>query len=185
MAEYSEGAELAAELAMESVGEGSTDSESLSWHRLVAFTTLVLAMLAALSALLAGMTAGEVLVDRTAEIMDLTEAVSDQVRVEVLQAKHQLLAAAGVPVPPEDIAEIEAIEAAENELKEAQQAARDKAFAAENTHLVFAIAATIFAVSIAVTGMAVIVNQRWLWAVGGLGGLIGLGILGIGLFEFV
>jgi len=184
MSEFDESAEIAAELAMESVGEGSTGGGSLSWHRLVAFTTLVLAMLAALSALLAGMTAGEVLFDRTEEIIDLTEAVSDQVRVEVLKAKHQLLAAAGVPVPPEDIAEIEAIEAAEKDLEAAQEAARDKTFSAENTHLVFGIAATIFAVSIAVAGMAVIVNQQWLLAAGGLGGLIGLGILGIGLFEF-
>ncbi len=185
MTEYSEGAEVAAELAMESVGEGSTDGVNLSWHRSAAFATLVLAVLAAISALLAGVTSGEILIDRTEEIVDLSEALSDQVRVEVLEAKHQLLAAAGVGIPPEDIAEIEAIEVAEKELKEAQEAARDKAFAAESTHLVFGIAATIVAVSIAVTGLAVIANQRWLLAVGGLGGLIGLGILGIGLFEFV
>lgn len=184
MTEYSEGAEVAAELAMESVGDGSLDNVELSWHRVVAFTTLILAVLAAVSALLAGVTAGEVLFDRTEEIINLTEAVSDQVRVEVLLAKHQLLEAAGVPIPPEDIAEIEAIQAAEKELEEAQEAVREEAFAAENTHLVFAIAATVFAVSIAVTGMAVIVNQRWLVVAGGLGGIIGLGILGIGLFEF-
>lgn len=185
MSEFAESAEIAAEVAIESVGEGSTGGGSLSWHRSAAFTTLLLAVLAAISALLAGMTAGETLIDRTEEILDLSEALSDQVRIDVLEAKHQLLAAAGVGIPPEDIAEIEAIEAAEKEFKEAQEAARDKAFAAENTHLVFGIAATIFAVSIAVTGMAVIVNQRWLVAAGGLGGLIGLGILGIGLFEFV
>jgi predicted small integral membrane protein len=157
----------------------------VSWHRLVAFTTLVLAIFAAISALLAGLSAGEVLVDRTEEIVELTEARGDQIRVEVLRAKHELLAVAGVAAPQEEVVEIEEIEAAARESEEEGNAARDKAFAAEHTHLVFAVAAAIFAVSIAVTGMAVIVNQQWLWVAGGVGGLVGLAILGIGLAEYL
>jgi hypothetical protein len=72
MTEYSESAELAAELALDEFSEGVP-----SWHRGVAFTILVLSVVTALSALLAGMTAHETLLDRTEEIIDISIAEAD------------------------------------------------------------------------------------------------------------
>ena len=41
------------------------------------------------------------------------------------------------------------------------------------THLVFAISVTIIAAGISISGMAVIVQQKWLWAVGTVLGAVG------------
>jgi hypothetical protein len=90
MAEYGESADMAAELALEETTEGVP-----SWYRGVAFTILMLSVVTALAALLAGMTAHETLLDRTEEIIDVSVAETDQLTAEILRMKHELQEALG------------------------------------------------------------------------------------------
>ena len=178
MPDYSEATQMATEFAMEAAdGEGDGPPPN-AWHRGVAFTTLLLAVLAALATLLSGMTSHELLVDRTEEIVQVATAETDLVEAEVLRSRVELRETVGLPVPPgseERIAELEAeAEAAARTAAEL----RDASFNVGSQHLVFAVAAALFAVAIAVTGMAVIVDQRWLWVVGGGIGVVGLVVMG-------
>ena len=180
MAEYGESSEFAAELALEDISEGVP-----GWYRGVAFTILVLSVVTALSALLAGMTAHETLLDRTEEIIDVSIAETDQLTAELLRTKHDIQGALDQPVSAAEIEQIERIEAeqekAEIEAESAEAAALDSA----SNHLLLAIAATIAAVAIAVTGLAPIVRQRWLWIVGGFIGLVAIVLLVIGIVKVV
>ena len=180
MGEYDEAANLAAELALEDIEERSPN-----WFRGVAFTTLALSVLASIAALLAGMTAHEILLERTEEIVAITDRNADQISVEVLQAKHDIQIALGVTPDPAEVEEIAALEAKAAE--EDAEARTDEAAVRESSseHLVFALAATIFAVGIAITGLSAIVRQRWLWGAGIAMGVVAAAILSAGVVWMV
>ena len=180
MAEYGESADMAAELALEETTEGVP-----SWYRGVAFTILLLSVVTALSALLAGMTAHETLLDRTEEIIDVSVAETDQLTAEILRMKHELQEALGVPVDAGEVAEIERMEAEAELYEEEAVEAEASALGAASNHLLLAIAATIAAIAIAVTGLAPIVFQRWLWIVGIVIGSVATVILVIGILRIV
>lgn len=167
MMEFSEAGELAAEMALE-----ETELDSPSWFRGVALTTLILSVFTAAAALLAGMTAHEILVDRTEEILDASAAQSDRISAEVLASKHEVLLGLGLPVDPQEVAQVEAFEAESERLEGAAEFEEVVSTETGSIHLVAALAATVFAVSIAVTGLAAVVHRKWLWYVGtGLGTL--------------
>lgn len=175
MGEYDESAALAAELALEDL-----EDRAPTWFRGVAFTTLILSVLASIAALLAGMTAHEIILERTEEIVAVTNSDADRISAEVLQSKHDIQIALGVTPDAEEIEEIAALE--EKAAEENAEALADEAAVREysSEHLVFALAATIFAVAIAVTGLSAIVRQRWLWGAGIVMGIVASGILGAG-----
>jgi hypothetical protein len=180
MTEFAEGAELAAELALEtSEVDERTPVRAAAWHRTAAFATLILAIGAALSALSAGMTASTILIDRIEEVINVTEFEGDQVRADLLSVKHDLQLGMGIAPDAAEVAEVEALRsAAEAEARDAQRA-EEGAIGAESVHLTFAIAATLFAIGIAVTGMSVIVSQRWLIFAGAF---FGVAALAVGVF---
>jgi hypothetical protein len=180
MAEYGESAEIAAELALEDIS-GNVPG----WYRGVAFTILVLSVVTALAALLAGMAAHETLLDRTEEIIDVSVAETDQLTVEILRTKHELQVALGVPVDAEEIAEIDRMEAEAELYEEEAVEAEASALGAASNHLLLAIAATIAAIAIAVTGLAPIVFQRWLWIVGIVIGSTATAILVVGVIRIL
>jgi hypothetical protein len=172
MPEYDESATLATELALEDV-----EDRAPNWFRGVAFTALTLSVLASVAALLAGMTAHEILIERTEEIVAVTNRDADRISVEVLRSKHELQTALGITPDAAEVEEVAALDAeaeAENTQAEAEEAAvREHS----SEHLVFALAATVFAVAIAITGLSAIVDRRWLWGAGIVMGVVASGIL--------
>ncbi|MGI9586518.1 MAG: DUF4337 family protein [Acidimicrobiia bacterium] len=180
MESFGESGEIAAELALDEVGDGAPP-----WFQGVALTTLVLSVLTAAAALLAGMTAHETLLDRTEEILVISSANSDLTSAQILSAKHDIQTALDVPLDPDEVALVEEYEAEAAELAAEAEAAESAALEAASTHLIAAIAATFFAVAIAVTGLAAVVRRRWLWFTG-----IGLGAVscipfGVAIVQFV
>jgi hypothetical protein len=181
MTDYSRPGEIAAELALEDV-----ERRAPKWFRGVAFTTLVLSVLTASAALVAGLAAHETILERTEEIIDLSDVESDVLSAEILQSKHGILTALGEPLDPDEVAFVEEMEADAERLAAGGEAAEVATLSAASTHLVAAISATLFAVSIAVTGLAAVVRQRWLWFAG-----IGMGVIAavplalavVGFFE--
>jgi hypothetical protein len=180
MTEYGEFSEIAAELALEDISESIPD-----WYRGVAFTILVLSVVTALAALLAGMTAHETLLDRTEEIIDVSVAETEQLTIEILRTKHELQAALGVPVDAGEVGAIERMEADAERYEEEAVEAEESALGAASNHLLLAIAATIAAIAIAVTGLAPIVFQRWLWIVGIAIGGVATAILAVGVIRIL
>ena len=186
MTEFGEGAELAAELAIETSELGEQAAGRVArWHRTAAFATLILAIGAALSALLAGITAGTILVDRLQVVIDVTEFEGDQVRADLLSVKHDLLVGMGITPDAAEAAEVEAFRsAAEAEARDARLA-EEEAIRTESVHLTFAIAATLFAIGIAVTGMSIIVSQRWLIFAGAFFGVVALAVAVFGVAQLI
>jgi hypothetical protein len=180
MSEYGESGSLAAELALEDISEGVP-----SWYRGVALTILVLSVVTALSALFAGMTAHETLLDRTEEIIDVSIAETDQLTIEILRSKHELRSALGQPVDEAEVAEIDRMEAEAVAFDKEAEEAEASALSAASDHLLLAIAATIAAIAIAVTGLAPIVFQRWLWFAGIAIGGLATAILVVGIIRIV
>ena len=171
MGEYSDSAELALE---------NVEEHAPSWFRGVAFTTLILSVLASIAALLAGMTAHEILLDRTEEIVAVTNRDADRISAEVLRTKYEIQVALGVTPDAETLEEIAALEA--EAAAENAEAIADEAAVREysSDHLGFALAATVFAVAIAVTGLSAILQQRWLWGAGIVMGVVAAEIFSAG-----
>jgi hypothetical protein len=179
--EGGEGAEMATEVSMEAFDGG--EHERPRWHAHVAMTTLVLAMLAALAALMAGVTSNELLLDRTKELGVLSILETQRTNTDILAAKHEILIALGVIPDPEEVAEIEEFEAEFEARKEEIRAEESRVAVVAHSHEIFAIAATTLAIGIVITGMAVIVSTRWLWLFGSVIGGVGVVAVGIGMFS--
>ncbi len=90
-----------------------------------------------------------------------------------------------MPVDAEEVAEIERMEAEAELYEEEAVEAEASALGAASNHLLLAIAATIAVIAIAVTGLAPIVFQRWLWIVGIVIGSVATVILVIGIVRIV
>ena len=178
MSDKSESTEFASELFMEQFKPEQPESTEKRWHRQVALSTLIFAMLAALGGLLSGITAQENQLEKIEEIISLTILEGDRVSVEVLKAKHEILVSLGEIPDNDDLAVIQAFE---TEIAEKQkEILREETLAdiAGQSHMIFAMSVAILAAGISLSGMAVVVSQRWLWVLGLIVGVLGsLGII--------
>lgn len=185
MSEFNESTELAAELTMESVKEDEKSENAPRWHKWVSATTLLMALLSAVGAMFAGITAHEILLDRTEEIVALTTSQGDRLAIQVLKNKHEILISRGEVPDETELAQIVVFEAEVEELE--REAERDEAGVQSSgrLHLIFAISATILAIGISLSGMAIIIGQRLLWYSGMIFGAVGAIGVGLGIAIFV
>ena len=181
MSEIGESAELIDELFMESVKADEAKQKSPGWHRQVALSSLVLALLTALGGLLAGVTGQEVLLERTKEIIELSRLEGDRVSIEILEAKHEIMASLGQAADPEEIAQIRAYEEQERELSRDVRYEEEQVQAFDYANNILAIAVTVLSVGITLSGMAVVVEEKRLWLVGLIIGAGGILILALGI----
>lgn len=162
---------------MEEAKQDGGAHQAPRWHKYVALSSLVLALLTALGGLLAGMTAHESLLERTREIIDISRFEGDRVSVEVLRSKHEILASLGQEVDPAEVAQIEAYEEEARELQRESFVEEFEVQMTGYTHLVLAIAVTVLSVGITMSGMAIVVEQKSLWIASlaiGAAGILGL-----------
>ena len=185
MTELGESTELTNELIMDSVKGDEAERRPPTWHTWVAMTTLLMALLTAIGALLAGITAHEALLERTEEIIAISTYQGNRATVEVLKAKHEILIRLG---DTPDKAETAQIKANETEMLDLGRTATRKEVSVQSVvhpHLIFAIAVTLLAVGISLSGMAIILEQRWLWYVGMVLGVVGSIGVGTGIAMMV
>jgi len=155
------------------------------WHKHVALTTLVLALLTAIGALMAGVSANQSLIDRTQEIIEVNSLEGDRINVQILKSKHEILTALGETI---DQAEITTITAFEKETQELDtETVSDELLVITTTkdHYIFAIAVALLSLGTALCGMSIIVNQKYLWGVGLIFGAIGTVGMGIGVLRLL
>ena len=118
-------------------------------------------------------------------MISLTNLEGDRVSVEVMKAKHDILTNLG---QSPDEAEIDAIRAFELEIEEKQAEFAQEERPVQSigqTHLIFAISVTFMAVAISLSGMSVVLGQKWLWALGMVPGLVGAVGLVIGIITML
>lgn len=165
--------EVANELIIENAKEDEPAAETPRWHKAVALSTLLFALLASIGGLLSGITAQEALLERTQEIMQITLLEGDMVEVEVLKSKHAVLENIGQKPDESEINFIKAFEDEIDELKQETRADEISIREISNLHMIFAVSVTILALGITVSGMSIIVEQKWLWYAGLAFGAIG------------
>ena len=185
MSENGESIELANEPIIESMDGDEGASKVQRWQKTVALSTLIMALLAALGGLLSGITAQESSLEKAKEIISLTILEGDRVSVDVLKAKHEILISLG-EVPDE--AEIEAIRVFEEEIAQKQDEVFEEETLAQaigQTHLIFAISVAFLATGISLSGMSIVVGQRWLWVVGMIVSAVGAIGIGLGILTWL
>jgi hypothetical protein len=178
MTESGEAAELASEVAFEDIAGGGARPR---WHTHAAFVSLALAALATVAALLSGITANALLLDRTEEIITLSSQEVDRIAVEVLSTKHDLLRAQGVEPDPGEVQRIEAFEAEIDEISRDVAAEEATVGRTAESHELFAVAAAVLAIAIVVAGMALVVSTRWLLSAGLVIGVLGASVMTWGI----
>jgi len=178
MPKLGESTEVANELVVAQVKERLGGRKMSEEHAGVALSTMLMALLAAFGALMASISAQDALLDRTAEVMAVSVRESDRLAVEVLKAKHEILVTLGGKPDALELAQIGAYERSATEFADRTSREEDQVQALVLPHLVFAVAVTLLSVGIALNGIAVLTEKKFLWFVGMAFGLVGaIGII--------
>ncbi|MCP4166855.1 MAG: DUF4337 domain-containing protein [Chloroflexi bacterium] len=185
MSEFTEQAVLVDELFMEQQKEEAKHKPP-NWHRQVAMSTLFLAMFAAIGALMAGVTSHEIVLQRTEELLEVSVSENDRVNIEVLKAKHEILEALAESPDSAEIARLEVWKEEIDRLERDERELEMKIQSAISVHLIFAMSVTVLSFAITLCGMAVIVEQKFLWIAGSILGAVGIiGVVtGIVIWSF-
>ena len=185
MSEHAKIEDVARDFVNEVVDSEGAGDEHPRWHKHVSLIVLIMALLTALVAVLAGMTAHQALIERTEEIIEVDILEDDRIYVETLRSKHEILTALG---ESPDQAEMEAIEAFEKEVRELEkEAAVEEAMVitAITTNRIFVIVVALFSLGTALCGMSIIADQKYLWIIGLLFGVVGTAGLGLGVISML
>jgi hypothetical protein len=182
--EFEEAAKAAQVLINDKIPEGGSGEES-HWVNRVALSTMIMALLSAVGSLLAGVTANDILVDRTMEILEVSRLEADRVSIELLESKHQILTAMDQSVDPSEIEKIQRYKATIEELKAEVEVEESKAQMAILEHELFAIGVTLLSVAITLGGISLIGHRKGIWKIGLLVGVIGACIVGVAAFKMI
>ena len=185
MSKYAKTGQTEQDFVNEVADSGEAGEKHPRWHKHVSLTILIMALLSALVAVLAGMTAHQALIERTEEIIELSILEGDRIYVETLRSKHEILTALG---ETPDQAEMEAIEAFEKEMQELErETAVEEAMVltAISNNRIFAIVLALLSLGTALGGMSIIADQKYLWIVGIVFGVIGTIGLGLGILTMI
>lgn len=177
--EFEEAAEVGLEILNEEASENSHHSAP-KWIALAAISTLVMALFSAVGALMAGITANEALLGRTAEIVEVVDRDRDQLEVEILASKHELLRALGKPVDSDEARLIEENRTIRDSTEEMAED-EDEIAAAMYDHERLAIGVTLLSIAITLSGLAVVARNPRIWHVGLVVGTIGAGFVSYAL----
>ena len=144
------------------------------WILMVALTTAILAVLAALSSLLAGHHANEALIEQIQASDQWAYYQAKGIKAAVLESKMETIIALGKEASSKDD---EKFKEYKQEQKEIEEKAREKEKSSTDhlkAHNILARAVTVFQIAIAVAAIAVLTKRRWLWY-----GSCGLGLIGL------
>lgn len=182
--EFEETAEAAHDQIKEkSLKEGG--EEKPQWIDWVAISTMAMAIFTALGALLAGITANEMMVNRTKEILEFAQMETDRIEIELLKSKHEILTSLGVTVDDSEIERIRKNKREFEEMKADVEAVESEARKRIYEHELFAIGATLLSIAITLCGVSVVVMQKKIWAIGLVVSVIGVGFIGMGIYSMI
>ncbi len=151
------------------------------WILLVAMSAALLAVLAAVSSLVAGHRANEALLEQIQATDQWSYYQAKGVKAAVMESKMELLRALGKPSSAQDEDKLQEYR---KQQKDIEDIAREKeASSSENlrVHDILARGVTVFQIAIAVAAISVITKKKWLWWGSLVMSLAGIGFLVQGL----
>jgi hypothetical protein len=152
------------------------------WVLLVALSTAILAVFAALSSILAGYHVNEALIDQIQASDQWAYYQAKGIKSAVLESTIEILhSLKGQTFSKDD----ERVKIYKKEQKEIEELARNKEKSSSahlELHNSLARAVTVFQIAIAISAISVLTKRKWLWCISGILGLIGLVFLAQGMF---
>ena len=179
VSELEESAAAAKDLIMEELHMERAHSK---WTSQLAFSSMIMALLAAVSALLAGITANDSMIQRTTELLEASRLNEIQLSIEVAKSKHEILTSLGKS--PDD-AEVEKFRASEAIMKANMEIEESRVEKTVYEHELFAIGTTLLSMAITLSGLSIVTRRRSLWSVGLVFSAIGVGFVGWGVYTMI
>ncbi len=145
------------------------------WTMAVALTTALLAVLAAISALLAGHYANEGMLDSIKAANQWSYYQSKSVKLNLLRSKGELLEALGRPANDKDRTKAAEYEKELEEIRVGAEKLTEESTHRMHKHEGFAKSVTFFQVAIGIAAVSVLTRKRAFWfvaLVGGAGGTV-------------
>ncbi len=174
--------EVPLDSTQDKIMEAAHESEE-RWFNWVALSSALLAVVAAISALLAGHHANEALLEQIQASDHWAFFQAKGIKSAVLTSKVQLLEQLGKATNPADTEKIEAYKKEQEEIseqaKEKEQASRRHL----QVHQTFAQAVTFIQVAIATSAIALLMRRRRFWWISLGVGAIGFVYFGVGLLH--
>jgi len=152
------------------------------WIMGVALTSALLAVLAAISALMAGHHVNEAMIDEIQCSDQWAYYQAKGIKAEVLGAKLELLGALGkAPASAKEPAKLAEYRHEQEEIKKEADEKRKSSDHHLRQHNALAPAVTLYQVAIGVAAISVLTRRRWFWALSLVIGLLGLAAMIHGL----
>lgn len=148
------------------------------WMGKVALSTAMIAVIAAISALMAGHHSNEALILQIQSSDNWSYYQAKGIKSSILASKLELLTEMGKTPKEKDTKKFEEYKKEQEEISEQ---AKEKAHESEHhlrSHVTLAKAVTLFQIAIAVSAIAVLTRRKTFW-------YVSLGFAGIGVFFFI
>lgn len=148
------------------------------WVLFVALSTALIAVLAAITGLLAGTHADEAMISQIRSSDQWAFYQAKGIKSDVLLSSNKMLVAMGKPPVAEDAAKVQS-----NKKEQAEIMKKAKEFQAESDahtekHSIFARGVTLFQIAIAIGAISIIIKKKSLW-------LVSMGFACVGIFFLV
>ena len=153
--------------------------------RLVDLSTMVMALLSAVGALLAVFTANQLMIERTREVLEISRLEADCINIELLKSKHAILMSLGESLDNSEIEKIRKYQDKIDKLETDVESEEAKVQRGIFEHELFAIGVTLLSIAITLRAMSVVVKHKKIWVVGLVVGVIGASFLGIGIYKMI
>ena len=144
------------------------------WTLLVALTTAIISVLAAITGMFANHHANEAMIDQIASSDKWAQYQAKGIKLNIEKSTATILTALGKPVACETAEKTAQYEKDKEEIKEAATEKEQGSAHHLRIHVVLARAVTIFQVAIAISAIAIVTRKKWLWYVSML--LTGIGV---------
>jgi Domain of unknown function (DUF4337) len=147
------------------------------WIQAVALSSALIAVLAAISSLLAGHHANEAMLEQIQASDQWSFFQAKGIKAAVLESQLTLLEALGKEVKPEERAKLGKYETERKEIEDIGHERERSSAAHMGRHNILARTVTIFQIAIAMAAISVLTRRRQLWYASVVLGLVGSGFL--------
>ena len=179
--EISETAECGIDLTIVSQREDA----GRRWLEFAAFSCLLMAMVMAVGALLAGMTANEALISRQKQIAELSEANFLLLEHKIVENRVFYMKIEDMGIAPDMKQEMEEWKRRGEKLTEHAKVDVEESEAVFHIHEILVIGVTILSLAISLTGLATLVKRPKIWYISLVVAIVGVVFVANGVVEFI
>jgi len=165
----------------EHIHEGAHHAQSEGkdrWVIFVALTTAVIAVLSAITGLLASYHADEAMISQLHASDQWSYYQAKGIKTDVLIAEGKILKAVGKPADTADVAKIKSNKEEQKRISAEAKEAEEESHEHLKAHNTLARSVTLFQISIAISAVAILVKKRLFW-------FVSLGFAAFAAFYFV